>query len=354
MPGHRLAKVVTSSIGALCLIEGYYGLKYRDYTHDKRPLKYQSCVDPRIKPSTEEEPLLKAIRFLDIYAVKGVMQYLLTIRNQTHYFGVKNLRTALDRPDGVGLLTVSNHVTTIDSASLPCPNIHFRDLLNPRNCGYWNLAREDQTFETAPKAMICSLAKLMPIHRGGGVYQIALDNFIQRIKYGDWGHIFPEGRTYQEQLKSCRDEQGRRIRASGRTAPPGRDLGPMKWGVGRVIYEAAKQQEESSFVNGVNNGKIMILPFYHLNMEKVLPEDEDLKVISFIPGKKNDIYCMFGKPIDVSDIMEDSKKKLASCKTEEEKEQMMFVIYKELTDRVEMSLASLEYKLKALRQMDQE
>ena len=114
MPGHRLAKVVTSSIGALCLIEGYYGLKYRDYTHDKRPLKYQSCVDPRIKPSTEEEPLLKAIRFL------------LTIRNQTHYFGVKNLRTALDRPDGVGLLTVSNHVTTIDSASLPCPNIHFR------------------------------------------------------------------------------------------------------------------------------------------------------------------------------------------------------------------------------------
>ena len=102
----------------------------------------------------------------------------------------------------------------------------------------------------------------------------------------------------------------------------------MKWGVGRVIYEAAKQQEESSFVNGVNNGKIMILPFYHLNMEKVLPEDEDLKVISFIPGKKNDI--------DVSDIMEDSKKKLASCNTEEEKEQMMFVIYKELTDRVEM------------------
>lgn len=75
--------------------------------------------------------------------------------------------------------------------------IHIGDLLNPRNCGYWNLAREDQTFETAPKAMICSLAKLMPIYRGGGVYQIALDNFIQRIKYGDWGHIFPEGRTYQ-------------------------------------------------------------------------------------------------------------------------------------------------------------
>lgn len=37
----------------------------------------------------------------------------------------------------------------------------------------------------------------------------------------------------------------------------------------------------------------------------------------------------------MSDIMEASKEKLASCKTEKEREKMMFVIYKELTDRVE-------------------
>lgn len=125
------------------------------------------------------------------------MQYLLTIRNHTHYFGIHNLRDALARPDGVGLLTVSNHVTTIDSASLTSPLVHFKDLLNPHNCGYWNLAREDQTHEKLSKSMITSLVKIMPIHRGGGVYQIALTNFIQRIKYGEWGHIFPEGRTYQ-------------------------------------------------------------------------------------------------------------------------------------------------------------
>ena len=49
------------------------------------------------------------------------MQYVLTIRNHTHYFGIHNLYNALERPDGVGLLSVSNHVTTIDSASLPTP-----------------------------------------------------------------------------------------------------------------------------------------------------------------------------------------------------------------------------------------
>ena len=67
----------------------------------------------------------------------------------------------------------------------------------------------------------------------------------------------------------------------------------MKWGVGRVIYEATLQADDtpSTFENGVNNGKLIILPFYHLNMENVLPEDEDLNVISIIPGKRNEIYC---------------------------------------------------------------
>lgn len=53
------------------------------------------------------------------------MQYVLTIRNHTHYFGIHNLHAALERPEGVGLLSVSNHVTTIDSASLPTPLIQF-------------------------------------------------------------------------------------------------------------------------------------------------------------------------------------------------------------------------------------
>lgn len=46
----------------------------------------------------------------------------------------------------------------------------------------------------------------------------------------------------------------------------------------------------------------------------------------------------FGKPIDFSDILESSKEKLAQCKSQEEKDEMMFVIYKELTDRVETVL----------------
>lgn len=70
-------------------------------------------------------------------------------------------------------------------------------MLNPHNCGFWNLAREDQTSETTLKAMIVATVKIMPVWRGGGVYQTAVTNFIARLRNGEWCHIFPEGRTYQ-------------------------------------------------------------------------------------------------------------------------------------------------------------
>ena len=41
----------------------YSSIKYRDWTHDQRPLKYQNVVDPRIVPCTQENPILKCIRY---------------------------------------------------------------------------------------------------------------------------------------------------------------------------------------------------------------------------------------------------------------------------------------------------
>ena len=46
------------------------------------------------------------------------MKYVVNVRNKTHFYGLSNLLDALNRPEGAGLLTVCNHVTTIDSASI--------------------------------------------------------------------------------------------------------------------------------------------------------------------------------------------------------------------------------------------
>ena len=179
----------------------------------------------------------------------------------------------------------------------------------------------------------------MPIDRNGGVFQPALSDFTERASCGDWVHMFPEGRTYQDQLKSCRDSLGRRFRKSGRTAPTGRDLGPMKWGVGKVIFDSITKNscgnEKFKFENGVNNGKLIVLPYYHLNMEQFLPEDEDLKLISMIPGKNNDIYCIIGEPIDFSDILWEFSKRIREMQEGGEKKRVQYECYKAITDRVE-------------------
>ena len=136
----------------------------------------------------------------------------------------------------------------------------------------------------------------MPVNRTGGVFQDSLADFTQRAIYGDWVHMFPEGCTYQDQLKKSRDSQGRRFRPSGRTAPPGRDLGPMKWGVGKVVFDVVTKgwdpASQFSFQAGVNNNRLIVLPYYHLNMEKVMPQDENNKIISIWPRRGAEVYCI--------------------------------------------------------------
>lgn len=109
-------------------------------------------------------------RFLDILAVQYAMKYLMHVRNKTHFYNVTPFLEALKRPEGVGLLTVCNHVTTLDSASivpsiipfcsLRCFRSWLAQLVKSRNCGYWNLGAEEIMFNKPVKAGISSLVKV--------------------------------------------------------------------------------------------------------------------------------------------------------------------------------------------------
>lgn len=93
-----------------------------------RPLHMRNQVDPRIKRAKDENLFLRYARFhfilvdllriIDILLIRYSMKYVMHVRNKVHHYGVNNLLDAMNRPDNVGLLTVCNHVTTLDSASI--------------------------------------------------------------------------------------------------------------------------------------------------------------------------------------------------------------------------------------------
>lgn len=105
------------------------------------------------------------------------------------------------------------------------------------------------------------LGKCIPVVRGAGVYQPAVDLCIDKLSIGDWVHIFPEGKVNmtKEDLR-------------------------LKWGVGRMIYESAVVP--------------MVIPIWHIGMDDILPNEPPYY---FRFGKR--VTYNFGAPIDLSALV---------------------------------------------------
>lgn len=60
-------------------------------------------------------------RAFDVLLVRLSMSLVINRMNKTMFYNMEALDKALDRPKGVGLLTVCNHVSVLDSATfMPC------------------------------------------------------------------------------------------------------------------------------------------------------------------------------------------------------------------------------------------
>lgn len=57
----------------------------------------------------------------------------------------------------------------------------------------WSLTAHDICYTCWQHAYFFSLGKCIPVIRGSGVYQQAVDFCIDRLTRGEWVHIFPEG-----------------------------------------------------------------------------------------------------------------------------------------------------------------
>lgn len=109
--------------------------------------------------------------------------------------------------------------------------------------------------------------KCIPVIRGAGVYQPAVDLCIEKLAEGDWVHIFPEGKVNmtKEQLR-------------------------FKWGIGRIIYESPVLP--------------IIIPIWHEGMDTVLPNTPP-----YILQLRKKVTINIGQPIDLKDLVGKLKEK---------------------------------------------
>ncbi len=160
------------------------------------------------------------------FIVVPVFLLLMRVLNRSRVTGKANLQRA-----PLPLMFVSNHVSILDDG--------FVDPLVFLPRAFWqykfiphHVPEERNFFKGRLLSWFLRRMKCIPIRRGEGVSQPAVEQVIGALKAGNAVHIYPEGtRTRTGQLM------------------------PGKAGVGRVLYETAA----------------VVVPCYHRGMERVLP-----------------------------------------------------------------------------------
>ena len=161
---------------------------------------------------------------------------------------------ALRERGGRGLLTYSNHVSLFDDPLITgCLRLGSYETLR------WTATDALNFFSNRPKAWLFTVGKGVPVVRGSGSAQTGLGFLVERLREGQWVHIFPEG---------------------GRTRDPQSLMTPaFKPGIGRLMAEA----------------RPLVLPFYHHGMREVLP------IGARRPRRGKTVHVLFGEAYDAAD-----------------------------------------------------
>ncbi|RKP26880.1 acyltransferase-domain-containing protein, partial [Syncephalis pseudoplumigaleata] len=110
------------------------------------------------------------------------------------------------------VITVANHASSLDDPLL-WGYLPTAMLARPTHVR-WSLGAKEVCHKNAILDQFFQLGKTLPVVRGDGIYQPAINFALDRLNDGEWIHVFPEARINQ--------------------AP---DMIRFKWGVARLIME---------------------------------------------------------------------------------------------------------------------
>ncbi|KAH7053734.1 acyltransferase-domain-containing protein [Linnemannia elongata] len=202
------------------------------------------------------------------------------------YTGVYNMNPFLkilyDTDRTRPLLTVTNHTSTADDPLL-WGALPWRAYNTPTRTIRYALGAQELCYPNAPVGHFFRFGQIVPIIRGNGIYQPAIDKSINLLRTGRWVHIFPEGKINQTD-----------------------HLIRLKWGVGRILmeYGGPTIAEGGKPMNEVEMP--IVVPIYHLGMEDILrlyPNNDS----PIFPKLGMPLTIVFGEPIEFGSLMQEYK-----------------------------------------------
>ncbi|CAK8544630.1 unnamed protein product [Lathyrus sativus] len=238
--------------------------RFRDFRRDALPSStsfYRKRVS-RDFSSEEDSIILRMMQAVAVPILGNVCHVFMNGLNRVQVYGLEKLYSALmERPKGKPLLTVSNHVASMDDplviASLLPPQV----LLDARNLR-WTLCATDRCFKNPVTSAFFRSVKVLPLSRGDGIYQEGMDMALSKLNSGGWVHIFPEG---------------------SRSRDGGKTMGSCKRGVARFILDGDSMP--------------VVIPFVHTGMQEIMPIGASIPRI----GKR--VTVIVGDPINFDDII---------------------------------------------------
>jgi monolysocardiolipin acyltransferase len=180
--------------------------------------------------------------------------------------GAEHLTAALERQPGQPLITVSNHVASIDDPFVMSAVLPPEVFASPEKLR-WTLCASDRCFHRAALVPFFRAAKVLPVERGAGMHQPGLAAAEERLRAGDWVHIFPEGTRSRDGAK----------------------IGPARKGVGRLVAACAE--------GGVRPPPLVV-PFVHAGMQDVMPRG------ALVPRAGKAVRVAVGEPVPVADLLD--------------------------------------------------
>ncbi|KAF8084472.1 hypothetical protein N665_0716s0018 [Sinapis alba] len=221
----------------------------------------------------EESALFRMLQAVAVPLIGNACHVFMNGLNRVQVYGLEKLHDALlNRPKNKPLVTVSNHVASVDDPLVIASLLPPKLLLDARNLR-WTLCATDRCFKNPVTSAFFRSVKVLPVSRGEGIYQQGMDIAISKLNSGGWVHIFPEG---------------------SRSRDGGKTMGSAKRGIGRLILDADTLP--------------MVVPFVHTGMQDIMPIGASLPRIS------KTVTVIIGDPIHFSDLLDTEGAKHVSRK----------------------------------------